>query len=51
MIGRPGTRGDRAAVAGAVDMAVTVGSVWLANPIMTPSSPPTATWLPWGRWW
>jgi dihydroorotate dehydrogenase (NAD+) catalytic subunit len=37
MIGRLGTRRDRAPVAGAVDMAVTVGSVRLPNPIMTAS--------------
>jgi dihydroorotate dehydrogenase (NAD+) catalytic subunit len=36
MIGRLGTRRDRA-VAGAVDMAVSVGSVRLPNPIMTAS--------------
>jgi dihydroorotate dehydrogenase (NAD+) catalytic subunit len=37
MIGRLGTRRERAAVAGAVDMAVSVGSVRLPNPIMTAS--------------
>jgi dihydroorotate dehydrogenase (NAD+) catalytic subunit len=37
MIGRLGTRRDRARVAGAVDMAVSVGSVWLPNPVMTAS--------------
>jgi dihydroorotate dehydrogenase (NAD+) catalytic subunit len=37
MIGRLGTRRDRASVAGAVDMAVSVGSVRLPNPIMTAS--------------
>jgi dihydroorotate dehydrogenase (NAD+) catalytic subunit len=37
MIGRLGTRRDRAPVAGAVDMAVSVGSVHLPNPIMTAS--------------
>jgi dihydroorotate dehydrogenase (NAD+) catalytic subunit len=37
MIGWLGTRGDRASVAGAVDMAVSVGSVRLPNPIMTAS--------------
>jgi dihydroorotate dehydrogenase (NAD+) catalytic subunit len=37
MIGRVGTRRQRASVAGAVDMAVTVGSVRLPNPIMTAS--------------
>ncbi len=37
MIGRLAARGDRAPAAAAVDMAVTVGSVRLANPIMTAS--------------
>jgi dihydroorotate dehydrogenase (NAD+) catalytic subunit len=37
MIGRLGTRRDRAPMAGAVDMAVSVGSVHLPNPIMTAS--------------
>jgi len=37
MTGRLGTRRHRAPVAGAVDMAVTVGSVRLPNPIMTAS--------------
>jgi dihydroorotate dehydrogenase (NAD+) catalytic subunit len=37
MIGRLGARRDRSAVAGAVDMAVSVGSVRLPNPIMTAS--------------
>jgi dihydroorotate dehydrogenase (NAD+) catalytic subunit len=37
MTGRVGTRRHRASVAGAVDMAVTVGSVRLPNPIMTAS--------------
>jgi dihydroorotate dehydrogenase (NAD+) catalytic subunit len=37
MIGRLGTRRDRAPGAGAVDMAVSVGSVRLPNPIMTAS--------------
>jgi dihydroorotate dehydrogenase (NAD+) catalytic subunit len=37
MTGRLGTRRDRAPVAGAVDMAVAVGSVRLPNPIMTAS--------------
>jgi dihydroorotate dehydrogenase (NAD+) catalytic subunit len=37
MIGRLATRRDRAPVAGAVDMAVTVGAVRLPNPIMTAS--------------
>jgi dihydroorotate dehydrogenase (NAD+) catalytic subunit len=37
MTGRLGTRRDRAPVAGAVDMAVSVGSVRLPNPIMTAS--------------
>jgi dihydroorotate dehydrogenase (NAD+) catalytic subunit len=37
MIGRLGSRRDRAPVAGAVDMAASVGSVRLANPIMTAS--------------
>jgi dihydroorotate dehydrogenase (NAD+) catalytic subunit len=37
MIGRLGTRRERAPVAGAVDMAVSVGSVRLPNPIMTAS--------------
>jgi dihydroorotate dehydrogenase (NAD+) catalytic subunit len=37
MIGRLGTRRDRAPAAGTVDMAVTVGSVRLPNPIMTAS--------------
>jgi dihydroorotate dehydrogenase (NAD+) catalytic subunit len=37
MIGRLGTRHDRAPVAGAVDLAVSVGSVRLPNPIMTAS--------------
>jgi dihydroorotate dehydrogenase (NAD+) catalytic subunit len=37
MTGRLGTRRDRSPVAGAVDMAVTVGSVRLPNPIMTAS--------------
>jgi dihydroorotate dehydrogenase (NAD+) catalytic subunit len=37
MIGRVGTRRQRASVAGAVDMAVMVGSVRLPNPIMTAS--------------
>ncbi len=37
MIGRLGARGDRALAAEAVDMAVRVGSVRLANPIMTAS--------------
>ncbi|MGH9288276.1 MAG: dihydroorotate dehydrogenase [Acidimicrobiales bacterium] len=37
MIGRLGTRRDRAQAAGAVDMGVMVGSVVLANPVMTAS--------------
>ena len=37
MIGRLGTRRHRASVTGAVDMAVSVGSVRLPNPIMTAS--------------
>ena len=37
MTGRLGVRRDRAPVAGAVDMAVTVGSLRLPNPIMTAS--------------
>jgi dihydroorotate dehydrogenase (NAD+) catalytic subunit len=37
MIGRLATRRDRAPVAGAVDLAVRVGSVRLPNPIMTAS--------------
>jgi dihydroorotate dehydrogenase (NAD+) catalytic subunit len=37
MIGRLGASRDRSAVAGAVDMAVSVGSVRLPNPIMTAS--------------
>ena len=37
MIGRLGARGDRALAADAVDMALSVGSVRLANPIMTAS--------------
>jgi dihydroorotate dehydrogenase (NAD+) catalytic subunit len=37
MIGRVGTRRDRAPGVGAVDMAVSVGSVRLPNPIMTAS--------------
>jgi dihydroorotate dehydrogenase (NAD+) catalytic subunit len=37
MIGRLGTRRDRAPGAGNVDMAVTLGSVRLANPVMTAS--------------
>jgi dihydroorotate dehydrogenase (NAD+) catalytic subunit len=37
MIGRLGTRRNRAPVAGAVDLAVRVGSVRLPNPIMTAS--------------
>jgi dihydroorotate dehydrogenase (NAD+) catalytic subunit len=37
MIGRLGARGDRALAAEAVEMAVRVGSVRLANPIMTAS--------------
>lgn len=37
MIGRVGRRGGRAPAAAAVDMAVTVGSVRLPNPIMTAS--------------
>jgi dihydroorotate dehydrogenase (NAD+) catalytic subunit len=37
MIGRLATRRDRAPVAGAVDLAVSVGSVRLPNPIMTAS--------------
>jgi dihydroorotate dehydrogenase (NAD+) catalytic subunit len=37
MTGRVGTRRHRASAAGAVDMAVTVGSVRLPNPIMTAS--------------
>ncbi len=37
MIGRLGTRADRGRGAGAVDMSVTVGTVTLANPVMTAS--------------
>jgi dihydroorotate dehydrogenase (NAD+) catalytic subunit len=37
MIGRLGTRGDRSPAPAAVDMSVMVGSVALANPVMTAS--------------